>query len=68
MACGARWKKLNSDKPLWLKPKEDISTADYVEFFQAFTGQASATPLMKTHGQPPQPLFGGRKPGGDALG
>merc|ERR1719247_3661503 len=43
------WKKLNSDKPLWLKPKEDISKADYVEFFQAFTGQASATPLMKTH-------------------
>merc|ERR1719243_520958 len=43
------WKKLNSDKPLWLKPKEDISKADYVEFFQAFTNRPSATPLMKTH-------------------
>merc|ERR1719247_2760678 len=43
------WKKLNSDKPLWLKPKEDISKEDYVQFFQAFTGQPSATPLMKTH-------------------
>merc|ERR1719353_788518 len=43
------WKKLNSDKPLWLKPKEDISKADYVQFFQAFTNQPSATPLMKTH-------------------
>merc|ERR1719247_810178 len=43
------WKKLNSDKPLWLKPKEDISKEDYVQFFQAFTNQPSATPLMKTH-------------------
>merc|ERR1719335_1783314 len=43
------WKKLNSDKPLWLKPKEDITKDEYVEFYRAFTGQSSSTPLMKTH-------------------
>merc|ERR1711966_290798 len=43
------WKKLNSDKPLWLKPKEDITKDEYVEFYRSFTGQSSATPLMKTH-------------------
>jgi heat shock protein beta len=43
------WKKLNSDKPLWLKPKEDIKKDEYVEFYRAFTNQPSATPLMKTH-------------------
>jgi heat shock protein beta len=43
------WKKVNNDKPLWLQPKEDIKKDEYTEFFRTLTGQASATPLMKTH-------------------
>merc|ERR1719301_51510 len=43
------WKQINSDKPLWLQPKEEIGKDAYVSFYQAQTNQPSATPLMKTH-------------------
>merc|ERR1719267_496068 len=43
------WKQVNSDKPLWLQPKEEIGKDEYVSFFQALTNNPSATPLMKTH-------------------
>ena len=44
-----RSKQVNSDKPLWLQPKEEIGKDEYVSFFQALTNNPSATPLMKTH-------------------
>merc|ERR1719305_2140095 len=43
------WKQVNSDKPLWLQPKEEIGKDEYVTFYQALTNNPSATPLMKTH-------------------
>merc|ERR1719439_295477 len=43
------WKQVNSDKPLWLQPKEEIKKEEYVTFYQALTSNPSATPLMKTH-------------------
>merc|ERR1719486_1559471 len=43
------WKQVNSDKPLWLQPKEEIGKEEYVSFYQALTNNPSATPLMKTH-------------------
>merc|ERR1719486_417646 len=43
------WKQVNSDKPLWLQPKEEIGKEAYVSFYQALTNNPSATPLMKTH-------------------
>jgi len=43
------WKQINSDKPLWLQPKEEIGKDAYVSFYQALTNNPSATPLMKTH-------------------
>merc|ERR1711937_207548 len=43
------WKQINSDKPLWLQPKEEIKKDEYVSFYQALTNNPSATPLMKTH-------------------
>jgi heat shock protein beta len=43
------WKQINSDKPLWLQPKEEISKNEYVQFFRALTNTPSGTPLMKTH-------------------
>jgi len=43
------WKQVNSDKPLWLQPKEEIKKEEYVTFYQALTNNPSGTPLMKTH-------------------
>jgi heat shock protein beta len=31
------WKQVNSDKPLWLQPKEEIKKEEYVTFYQALT-------------------------------
>jgi len=42
------WELLNSQKPIWLQPKEDISQEDYDNFYTTLTGSSEA-PLTHTH-------------------
>jgi len=42
------WELINSQKPIWLQPKEDISEEDYNNFYQTLTG-SSEEPLTHTH-------------------
>lgn len=42
------WKKLNENKPLWTKSKDDITEEEYNEFFKTTYGE-SMNPLTWTH-------------------
>lgn len=42
------WELLNSQKPIWLQPKEDISQEEYDNFYTTLTGSSEA-PLTHTH-------------------
>eukprot|EP00300_Choanocystis_sp_HF-7_P002188 c11699_g1_i1.p2 GENE.c11699_g1_i1~~c11699_g1_i1.p2 ORF type:complete len:788 (+),score=194.93 c11699_g1_i1:34-2364(+) len=42
------WELVNSAKPIWTRPKEDITEAEYNEFYRVLTGEEE-DPLAYTH-------------------
>jgi len=42
------WERLNVQKPLWQRPKEDITNEDYISFFKAMAKE-SDDPMSWTH-------------------
>ena len=42
------WELLNKQKPIWLRPKEDVKDEDYQSFYKAITTETNP-PLGFTH-------------------
>merc|ERR1719231_25427 len=42
------WEHVNNQQPIWMRPKEDITDAEYKEFYKTLTGDRE-DPLAYTH-------------------
>ncbi|KAI9031015.1 Hsp90 protein-domain-containing protein [Phycomyces nitens] len=43
------WDRVNTQKPLWMKPAKQVTDEEYIEFYRSMTKEATTTPLSWIH-------------------
>ncbi|KAL0096150.1 Hsp90 protein-domain-containing protein [Phycomyces blakesleeanus] len=44
-----KWDRVNTQKPLWMKPAKEVTDEEYIEFYRAMAKEPTTTPLSWIH-------------------